>query len=90
MKIIELQKISALQENNYKKIKVQSTGSFDHSFLNIAGVSNLEVKQNIISFLFRGNINSILKKISEIEVANVWIEEPDLEEIFLHYYEKGA
>jgi ABC-2 type transport system ATP-binding protein len=53
-------------------------------------VSNLEVKQNIISFLFRGNINSILKKISEIEVANVWIEEPDLEEIFLHYYEKGA
>lgn len=89
-KIIQLEKISALQENNYKKIKVQTTMNLDRNYFNIAGVSNLEVKQNNISFLFRGNINSIMKKISEIEIANVWIEEPDLEEIFLHYYEKGA
>lgn len=89
-KIIQLEKISSLQENNYKKIKVQTTANLDQNYFNIDGVSNLEVKQNIISFLFRGNINSIMKKISEIDLANVWIEEPDLEEIFLHYYEKGA
>ena len=89
-KIIQLEKISALQENNYKKIKVQTTVNLDTNYFNIEGVSNFEVKQNIISFLFRGNINSIMKKIAEIEIANVWIEEPDLEEIFLHYYEKGA
>jgi ABC-2 type transport system ATP-binding protein len=89
-KIIQLEKISALQENNYKKIKVQITANLDKDYFNIDGVSNLEEKQNIISFLFRGNINSIMKKISGIEIANVWIEEPDLEEIFLHYYEKGA
>jgi ABC-2 type transport system ATP-binding protein len=89
-KIIQLEKISALQENNYKKIKVQITANLDKDYFNIDGVSNLEEKQDIISFLFRGNINSIMKKISDIEIANVWIEEPDLEEIFLHYYEKGA
>lgn len=89
-KIIQLEKISALQKNNYKKIKIQTTANLDQNYFNIGGVSNLEVKQNIISFLFRGNINSIMKKISEIEIANVWIEEPDLEEIFLHFYEKGA
>ena len=89
-KIIQLEKISALQENNYKKIRVQTTANLDQNYFNIEGVSNFEVKQTMISFLFRGNINSIMKKISEIEIANVWIEEPDLEEIFLHYYEKGA
>jgi len=89
-KIIQLDKISALQENNYKKIKVQTTANLDQDYFNIGGVSNLEVKQNIVSFLFRGNINLIMKKISEIEIANVWIEEPDFEEIFLHYYEKGV
>ena len=89
-KIIQLEKISALQENNYKKIKLQTTANLDQNYFNIDGVSKLEVKQNIISFLFRGNINSIMKKISEIEIANVWVEEPDLEEIFLHFYEKGA
>ena len=89
-KIIQLEKISALQENNYKKIKVQTAGILDQKHFNIDGVSNLEVKQNIISFIFRGNINLIMKKISEIEIANVWVEEPDLEEIFLHFYEKRA
>jgi len=89
-KIIQVERISVLQENNYKKIKVQTTTNLDQNYFNIEGVSNLEVQQNIISFLFRGNINSIMKKISEIEIANAWIEEPDLEEIFLHFYEKGA
>lgn len=89
-KIIQLEKISALQENNYKKIKVQTTVCTDKDYFNINGVSNLEVRQNVISFLFRGDINLIMKKISEIELANVWVEEPDLEEIFLHFYEKGA
>ncbi|ODA39498.1 ABC transporter ATP-binding protein [Desulfosporosinus sp. BG] len=89
-KIIQLEKISALQENNYKKIKLQTTANLDRNYFNIDGVSNLEAKQNIISFLFKGNLNSIMKKISEIDLTNVWVEEPDLEEIFLHFYEKGA
>lgn len=89
-KIIQVEKISALQENNYKKIRIQTTANLDLNYFNNEGVSNLEVKQNIISFLYRGNINLIMKKISEIDLANVWIEEPDLEEIFLHYYEKEA
>lgn len=89
-KIIQLEKISALQENNYKKIKVQTAAKIDENYFNIDGVSNLEVKQNTISFLFRGNINLIVQKISGIEISNVWIEEPDLEEIFLHYYEREA
>jgi len=89
-RIIQLEKISALQENNYKKIRVQTTVKLDENYFNIDGVSNLVVSQNIISFLFKGNINTIMKKISEIEIINVWVEEPDLEEIFLHFYEKGA
>lgn len=89
-KIIQLEKISALQENNYKKIKLQTTANLDQDYFNIDGVSKLEVKQNIVSFLFRGNLNSIMKKISAIDLDNVWVEEPDLEEIFLHFYEKGV
>ncbi|MNN94670.1 hypothetical protein D3C81_2133360 [compost metagenome] len=54
------------------------------------GVSKLEVKENIVHFLFRGNLNLVLQKISKTEIANVWIEEPDLEEIFMHYYVKEA
>ena len=87
-KIIKVEKISTLQENNYKKIKIDLNSKIDKNFFNISGVNNLEIKDNTITFLFKGNINLITKKLCEIDIINVWIEEPDLEEIFMHYYEK--
>ncbi|MBT2657677.1 ABC transporter ATP-binding protein [Bacillus sp. ISL-18] len=89
-KIVTVEKISTLQENNYKKFKVETNSALSPDYFNIIGVSNLEAKGNVISFLFKGNINTVLKKLAEMEVGNLWIEEPDLEEIFMHYYEKEA
>jgi len=89
-KIVTVEKISTLQENNYKKFKVETKSALAPEYFNIIGVNNLQAKGNVISFLFKGNINTVLKKIAEIEVVNLWIEEPDLEEIFMHYYEKEA
>ncbi|ULT56984.1 ABC transporter ATP-binding protein [Neobacillus drentensis] len=89
-KIVTVEKISTLQENNYKKFKVETKSALSPDYFNIMGVNNLEAKGNVISFLFKGNINTVLKKLAEIEVVNLWIEEPDLEEIFMHYYEKEA
>ncbi|MBO9129399.1 ABC transporter ATP-binding protein [Bacillus sp. 165] len=88
--IVQVEKISVLKENNHKKFKIELKNKINKGFFNITGVTNLEEKENTISFLFRGDINIVMKKISEIEIANLWIEEPDLEEIFMHYYEKEA
>jgi ABC-2 type transport system ATP-binding protein len=89
-KLVTVEKISTLQENNYKKFKIDTKATIDQNVFNLTGVSNLEVKGHMVSFLFRGDVNSVLKKIAEIDIVNIWIEEPDLEEIFLHYYEKEA
>ncbi|WP_078409130.1 ABC transporter ATP-binding protein [Priestia abyssalis] len=89
-KIVTVEKISTLQENNYKKFKIETKSALDKNYFQISGVNKLEVNHNVTSFLFRGNINTVMKKIAEIEIANLWIEEPDLEEIFMHYYEKEA
>ena len=87
-KLIKLEKISTLKENKHKKFKIETSSVIDKDFFNITGVTKLEINENIVSFIFRGNINSIMKKLSEIEISNLWIEEPDLEEIFMHYYKK--
>jgi len=87
-KIVKVEKMSNLTENNYKKFKVEMKDKIDKDYFKIRGVSNLEIEGNTVSFLFRGNINLIMKKISEVEILNAWIEEPSLEEIFMHYYEK--
>ena len=88
--LVTVEKISTLQESNYKKIKIETKTKLGLDYFNLEGINKLEVKDNVISFLFRGNINDILKKITEIEIMNLWIEEPDLEEIFMHYYEVEA
>ena len=89
-KLVTVEKISTLQENNYKKFKIDTKSTVGDNDFNLTGVTNLEVKGHIVSFLFKGNINMVLKKIAEMDIVNIWIEEPDLEEIFLHYYEKEA
>jgi ABC-2 type transport system ATP-binding protein len=87
-KIVTVEKISTLKENTYKKFKVETKETLTPYYFNLPGVNILEVKGNLTSFLFKGNINEVMRKIAEIEITNLWIEEPDLEEIFMHYYEK--
>ena len=39
-----------------------------------------------ISFLYGGEIRSLLRVLAEQDITDLTISEPDLEEIFLHYY----
>jgi ABC-2 type transport system ATP-binding protein len=86
--IINIQDIKTLQKDKYKKIRIVTSGADDKHF-EVPGVSNLEKAEaeGVISFFFRGDINFITRLISEKEIVDVTIEEPTLEEIFMHYYE---
>ncbi|GHH98029.1 ABC transporter ATP-binding protein [Neobacillus kokaensis] len=86
--LVNVEKISTLKENNHKRFKLESQTQVPHDYFKIKGVQNLEVNNHITSFLYSGNINMILQKLAQLELYNLWIEEPDLEEIFMHYYEK--
>lgn len=86
--IIKLEKMSDLTENNYKKFKIEMKAEVRGDYFELAGINNLAIEGRKVSFLFKGNINLILKKLAEVEIENLWIEEPNLEEVFIHYYEK--
>ncbi|MFX3616325.1 MAG: ATP-binding cassette domain-containing protein [Sporolactobacillus sp.] len=87
-RIIRLEKISALQENTYKRISLELAHEANPEDFQIAGVSDFKIKKNAVSFIFKGNINLIIHQLAGVELRNLTVEEPDLEEIFLHYYEK--
>ena len=84
--IVEISDIQTLQQNNYKKVHVVADGLAPDSF-NVEGVTNLQVENGTQRFFFKGDINEVLQKISQFQVTDVSIEEPTLEEIFMHYYE---
>ena len=84
--IVNIQDIKSLQRDNYKKIRVEAS-QLDEKQFAIDGVTKLAKQDGSVSFFFKGDINAILHLISEREVSDVSIEEPTLEEIFMHYYE---
>jgi ABC-2 type transport system ATP-binding protein len=85
-KIVEISDIRTLQQNNYKKVRVTAEGLNATSF-DLPGVTNLQTENGSVHFFFKGDINAVLQKMSGVRVADVTIEEPTLEEIFMHYYE---
>ncbi len=84
--MVEISDIRSLQQNNYKKVYVTAEGLSASSF-DLPGVTNLQAENGTARFYFKGDINQITKKISGMKIADVTIEEPTLEEIFMHYYE---
>jgi ABC-2 type transport system ATP-binding protein len=85
-KIIEIADIRTLQRNNYKKIQV-SADVMDAGCFDLPGVTNLDRQNGTVRFFYKGDINTVMRKISELKVSDVTVEEPTLEEIFMHYYE---
>lgn len=85
-RIVEIQDIETLQRENYKKVRLIAD-DVDEKRFEIAGVTNLEKNNNRLRFFYKGDINVITKMIGDQTVSDVSIEEPTLEEIFMHYYE---
>jgi len=84
--IVDIQDVRTLERDNYKKIRVVAD-EIDEKRFDIPGVIKLEKENGAISFFYKGDINQITRAISAQEVSDVAIEEPTLEEIFMHYYE---
>jgi len=85
-KIAEVSDIRTLQQNNYKKVHVTAEGLAPADF-ELPGVSNIQPENGSLNFFFKGDINLVLQKMGGMHISDVTIEEPTLEEIFMHYYE---
>lgn len=46
-----------------------------------------ELLQYTADFMYNGDITTVMDKLHALPLTDVFLEEPSLEEIFLHYYE---
>jgi ABC-2 type transport system ATP-binding protein len=56
------------------------------NYFSIPGIADYQEKGKEASFIYKGEISAIISKINNLKVRGVVIQEPSLEEIFLHYY----
>lgn len=88
-KIIALEKMNTLKQNTYKRIRIETATDVSVDAFHFDGVSELHQHDRTIRFMYRGNIHILLQRLAAVDATDVWIEDPDLEEIFLHYYTRG-
>lgn len=87
-KIIALESISSLKEQNHKKVSLEFNEDIDGEKFRLKGITNFKVEDKSCSFLYAGKINELITLLSTFDLKNVHLSEPELEEIFYHYYEK--
>lgn len=85
-RIIACDRVEALSKTNAKRISVQGQVSLD----SLEEIRDLKENDGIFSFLYGGDIHQLLETLSAGTITDLSISDPDLDEIFLHYYENGG
>jgi ABC-2 type transport system ATP-binding protein len=87
-KVIKVETMNNLISDNYKRFKIDVAENIPEQYFSLPGVSDLTVEGKSYGFLFKGDLNEITKRLSGIKISNMLVNDPDLEEIFMHYYKE--
>ena len=86
IQIIQVQKISDLQSNSYKKVSFTISDEETYSNIQLDGIADINVNDKHVSFIYKGDCNLLLKEITKYNLKDIDISDPELEAIFMHYY----
>lgn len=86
-RIVDLRSIDDLRKNSYKKVSFTAEKPVED--FSIAGAAQIAHDGLQTSFLYSGEINALFSKLARLPLVDADVSEPELEEIFLHYYEDG-
>lgn len=85
-RIIACNSVDVLSKTNAKRITVHGHICLEH----LSGIRDKKEMKDSVSFLYSGDMGSLLHTLSSGQVNDLTVTESDLEEIFLHYYEKDG
>ena len=85
--IIKVEEIETLRKKQLKKVHIDFVDRIDESVTGLRGIeSSISTSEKSLEFVYSGDINMLISAIKGRNIADLTIEEPSLEEIFMHYY----
>lgn len=85
-RLIACGSVEELAKTNAKRVTIHGNGDFTQ----LANVRDMKQSEEGVSFLYSGDMNELTGFLSKIHISDLSIAEPDLEEIFMHYYTEGG
>lgn len=88
-RIVAVEKIEDLKRKALRKVEIHFSQRVPlEYFSNIPGIKELRDEGNAIIFTILGTLDALIKRVSQFEVVNIITHEPNLEEVFMSFYEK--
>lgn len=85
-RIIACNNVDVLSQTSAKRITVQGVVDLGQ----LRGMRDRKEMKGSVSFLYSGDMGSLLRTLSSGQIDDLTVTEPDLEEVFLHYYGKDG
>lgn len=85
-KLVALDSVENLSKTNAKRVTLHGVNAVPEEL----GAKSVEAGADDVSFLYSGDIKKLLDTVQQLPIHDMSIVEPDLEEIFMHYYERGG
>ena len=82
--IIACDSVETLSKTTARRVSVRGTVALE----GLAGIRDREDSPGGVNFLYSGDMNLLLQRLAAGSVSDLSVSEPDLEEIFMHYYRK--
>jgi ABC-2 type transport system ATP-binding protein len=82
-RLIKVESIHEIMKTRAKKVRLVSKDPLPDD----RNIINLEKVDGVRYFVYTGPINDLLKIIESLEIEDISINDPSLEEVFMHYYE---
>ena len=76
--------MEALSKTSAKRVSIHGNAELSR----LEGIRDKKETGGSVSFLYSGDIVELMRVLAAGSVTDLSVSEPDLEEIFLHYYEK--
>ena len=83
-RIIVVDSIGSLAHSNAKSVHVEGITE-----LTLDGMEQVKRQTNGMDFLYSGDMSALLGALAAQSVTDLLIEEPSLDDVFMHYYENG-
>lgn len=86
--IVAIESMAALRNKMLRRLQVRFRASVPQSVLTCAGVVRTHVQGREVVLWVQGEINALLRQLAQVEIEHLVFPEPELEDIFLSFYNK--
>ncbi len=83
-RILVSDKVEKLGHTGVKRVSLRTTDGIPV----IEGVKDIKRENDNINFLYSGDIKALISELGKLPFDDINITDPDLEEVFMHYYAK--